>query len=91
MRKADECLKQRHDPRLAEAESRYSLPCFDGGALESIAAILAQNAVMADAFDLEKLAVHLLPEIAQVGEVADAFCDLEVFGIVTSSCAIASR
>ena len=65
--------KRRADTRCPNCDRRL---------LESIQAVLREHAVVTDALDFQELAIDLLPEVAQVGEVGEAFPYPEVARIV---------
>jgi hypothetical protein len=53
-----------------------------GGPLEPIERVLRKNALMADAFDFEELAINLVAELAQMRRVLETFVDVEVLRVV---------
>ena len=82
MGKAAEGLEDGHDARVPKAKGRHALSQCDRRLLESIQAVLREHAVVTDALDFQELAIDLLPEVAQVGEVGEAFPYPEVARIV---------
>ena len=64
-----EGLQEGHHARIAEAQGGDALAGLDAGLLEAVERVLGQHAVVAEAFDLEQLAVDGVAEVAQVREV----------------------
>ena len=79
MGEADDRLEERHDARIAEAEGRYPLPVLHGRAAGGgRGPSWRQDAVLTDPLDLQELAVDLVAQIAEVGQVREPFVDVEV-------------
>jgi hypothetical protein len=76
--KGAEGMEERHDAGIAEAEARGALPGFQTGSLEAVQGVLGEGAVVADALDLEELAVDLVSDGAQVVEVLQGLGSAEV-------------
>ena len=73
-----EGLEDGHDARVPKAKGRHALPRGDRRLLESVERVLREHAVVTDALDFQELAIDLLPEVAQVGKVGEAFPHPEV-------------
>ncbi len=71
MGKAGDRLEEGHDARVAEAQGGHALARFHGRALEPVQRVLGQDALMTDALHFEHLAIDVVPQIAQVGQVGD--------------------
>ena len=71
MGEAGDGLEQRHHARIAEAQGRDALAGFDRRLLQAVERVLGQHAVVTDALDFEELAIDLVAEVAQVGQVVD--------------------
>jgi hypothetical protein len=48
----------------------------------SLDGLLGEDAVVPDAFDFEELAIDLVPEVAQVGQIRRGFGDEEDYRVV---------
>ena len=70
-------LQECHDAWVAEAESRGALAGFHGRGLESVERLLGEDALLTHALDFQELAIDLVTEIAEMGEVGDAFVGVE--------------
>ena len=69
MGEAGDRLEQRHHAGIAEAQRGGALAVFDRGLLEAVEGVLGQHAVVADALDLQELAIDLVAEVAQVRQI----------------------
>src|SRR5207245_657075 len=61
MGEAAQALEECHNPGVAKPQACSSGASFEGGVLQSIQRILAEDTGPGDALDLQKLAVDLLP------------------------------
>src|SRR2546425_13216206 len=77
-----QALEERHHPGIPEAQGRSADTSFEGRTLEAIEPVLGEDAVLADVFQLEELAVDLLPGGSKKGQVNNPFAGVEVAGIV---------
>jgi hypothetical protein len=82
MGEAGNDLQERHDTRVTEAQGRDALARFHGRGLESVEGVLGEDAVLTDALDFEQLAIDLVTQIAQMGEVGNSFVDVEIVRVV---------
>jgi hypothetical protein len=82
MRETDDRLQERDDARVAESEGRGPLARFHGRGLEPVEGVFGQDALMTRALNFEELAIDLMTEIAQMGEISNPFVDVEIVRVV---------
>ena len=82
MSEAAECLEQRHDTRVAEAQGRDALAVLLARGLELSQGVLAQRAGVADALDGEHLLVDPGARGPQLREGFEGLLGLEVGRVV---------
>jgi hypothetical protein len=82
MGEAGDGLQKRHDARVTKAQGRGPLARFHRRGLEPVEGVLAEDALLTDAFDFEELAIDLVTKIAQMGEIGDPFVNIEIVRIV---------
>jgi len=70
------------DPRISEAQRRRALTIHGCGCLQVLERCFADEAVMADALDVEQTSVGRKADLTQVLEIFDASADREVASVV---------
>src|SRR3978361_1421286 len=69
-------------PRVSEAQRRRALSIGHDGSLHVLERCFADEAVVADALDVEQTSVGCKADLAQFWEIFDASADVEVAGVV---------
>src|SRR5258708_15389995 len=78
----DESMQERVNPRIGEAQTRGALATGSDRAVDSLEGILAENAIVAEAFDLEQLAIGCKPDRTQLRQARAAVGHGEVIAVV---------
>src|SRR5712664_3342104 len=78
----DESMQKRVSPRIGKAQTRGALAAGSDRAVDSLEGILAENAIVAEAFDLEQLAIGCKPDRTQLQEIREPFAHCEVIAVV---------
>ena len=78
----DDGMQQRVDARIGKAQARGPLAAFSGRTVDGLECIFGEDAVVAQAFDLEQPAIGRKADLAQLGQVVQAFADAEVVAVV---------
>ena len=67
---------------IGEAQAGGTLATCDDRAIDCLEGILAEDAIVAEALDLDKPAVGGKADLAQLGQIGQTFADPEVIGVV---------
>jgi hypothetical protein len=78
----DEGVQERVDARIGKAEARSSLAPGRHRTIDGVQGIFAEDAIVAQTFDLEQPSIGRKADRAQFGEIAQAPADAEVIGVV---------
>jgi len=82
MGEAAQALEERHNPGVAKAQAWSSGVSFEGGVLQPVQRILAEDTGPGDALDLQELAVDLDTGGAEVRQVNHGLARVKIAGVV---------
>src|SRR3954470_4821106 len=80
--KKQQDMRQPLHPRISEAQRCRALSIDHDRSLQVLERCFADEAIVADAFDVEQTSVRRKADLAQFREIFDASADVEVAGVV---------